>query len=312
MPGMGSRATSVRSVAYMEKASQYQKYLVLSSILLIITSTILIFTAVILMKFYHMTKLGFWSSYFETVPYYMITLGIYSFVLGLFGACITPLGNKATLIVFSVLMAIAFLAQLGSIFTALEVRTELENDDGYDGVHQEMKLYKSDPAVAAKWDALQTDMHCCGATGGFKGFRNWDGRLDDSERSVPDSCCRNQKKDCGKGMLDQDDEDIRQDIYTDGCVEILKDKLKEEVVPMMWVYAGIGVILAIIEIISVVLAAAYVAQINRRTSRFNASFGNWRFGDANVNATPDETDGTNGEEMKPFQGERSSLRDTVV
>ena len=147
-------------------------------------------------------------------------------------------------------------------------------------------------------------MHCCGATGGYKGFRNWDGRYDNSERSVPDSCCRNIKKDCGKDILDQDDEDIRQEIYTDGCVEILKEKMKDEVVPMMWVYAGIGVILAIIEIISVVLAAAYVAQINRRSSKFNASFGNWRFGDANVNATPDETDGP-GEEMKPFNGERS-------
>ena len=72
---MGSRATSVRSVAYMEKASQYQKYITLSTVFLVITSTILIFTAVILMKFYHLDKLGFWSSYFELVPYYMIILG---------------------------------------------------------------------------------------------------------------------------------------------------------------------------------------------------------------------------------------------
>ena len=144
MPGsMGSRATSVRSVAYHEKASQYQKYLVLSSVLLIITSTILIFTAVILMKFYHMTKLGFWSSYFETVPYYMITLGIYSFLVGFLGACVTPLGNKAVLIVFSVLMAIAFLAQIGSIFTALEVRTEVEHDNNYGDVYQDMEKVRS-------------------------------------------------------------------------------------------------------------------------------------------------------------------------
>ena len=139
VPGMGSRATSVRSVAYMERASQYQKYLVFSSVLLIITSTILIFTAVILMEFYYMTKLGFWSSYYEITPYYMIVLGIYTFFLGLFGACITPLGNKATLIVFSVLMAIAFLAQLGSIYPALEVNSAIENTDDFGDYLTEMK-----------------------------------------------------------------------------------------------------------------------------------------------------------------------------
>jgi hypothetical protein len=126
---MGSRATSVRSVAYIEKSSQYQKYITLSSVILIITSTILIFTAVTLMKFYHLDKLGFWSSYFEFVPYYMLILGIYTFLLGLFGAFVSGLGNKAALIVFAALMGIAFFAQLGSIFTALEVRSNVEKDD---------------------------------------------------------------------------------------------------------------------------------------------------------------------------------------
>ena len=168
--------------------------------------------------------------------------------------------------------------------------------------------YKDDSSVQARWDDLQIDMHCCGATNGYNGYNDWNNRGLDN--SVPKSCCRTTN--CNvDNILTKDDEDIRQTIYTDGCLDILKDKLENEVVPMMWVYAGIGVILAIIEIISVVLAAAYVAQINRRSSQFNASFGNWRFGDANVNATPDETD-ANGEEMKPFQGERSSLRDTVV
>ena len=53
----------------MGKASQYQKYITLSNVVLIIISTILIFMAAILLKFYHLDKLGFWSSYFELVPY---------------------------------------------------------------------------------------------------------------------------------------------------------------------------------------------------------------------------------------------------
>ena len=135
---MGSRATSVRSVAYIEKSSQYQKYITLSSVILIITSTILIFTAVTLMKFYHLDKLGFWSSYFEFVPYYMLILGVYSFLLGLFGAFVSGSGSKGALMVFALLMVIAFFAQLGSIFTALEVRSAVEKDDQGDGL-----VYKS-------------------------------------------------------------------------------------------------------------------------------------------------------------------------
>ena len=132
---MGSRATSVRSVAYIEKSSQYQKYITLSSVILIVTSTILIFTAVTLMKFYHLDKLGFWSSYFEFVPYYMLILGVYSFLLGLFGAFVAPSGSKGALIVFAALMGIAFFAQLGSIFTALEVRSSVEKDDQGDTLY---------------------------------------------------------------------------------------------------------------------------------------------------------------------------------
>ena len=48
-----------------------------------------------------------------------------------------------------------------------------------------------------------------------------------------------------------------------GCMEIIKDKLEDDVVPMMVSYAGLGVVLAIIELICVVLACAYVAQIRR-------------------------------------------------
>ena len=50
-------------------------------------------------------------------------------------------------------------------------------------------------------------------------------------------------------------------------MEILSDKLRNDVIPMMVVYAIIGVLLALTELITVVLACAYVAQITRRIRR---------------------------------------------
>ena len=56
-------------------------------------------------------------------------------------------------------------------------------------------------------------------------------------------------------------------VWKDGCIEILMVKMRNDVVPMLMVYAGVGVILAIVELITVVLACAYVAQISRRDKK---------------------------------------------
>ena len=121
-------------------ASLYGRYLTISAVFLIISSTILIFTSTILMKFYHLTKLGFWSTSFEVVPYYMIVLGFFTFNSGLYGALTIPLGKRATLLVYAILMVFAFLAQIGSIFTALEVRSNIENNKGETGIQKEFPL----------------------------------------------------------------------------------------------------------------------------------------------------------------------------
>jgi len=311
---MGSRATSVRSVAYIEKSSQYQKYITLSSVILIITSTILIFTAVTLMKFYHLDKLGFWSSYFEFVPYYMLILGVYSFLLGLFGAFVAPSGSKGALIVFAALMGIAFFAQLGSIFTALEVRSSVERDDQGDTLFlNSMDQYQEGGTDKSNWDEIQRDLHCCGGQGKSNGYTQWYNRIDGTD--VPDSCCHNEDEGCGNDIQGKTIREVSEKIFIIGCMEIIRNKLEGDVVPMMVVYACVGVLLAIIELICVVLACAYIAQINRRTSDYSA--GLWHYANAN-NAPPipshaDETDivrpssRTNGD-----YGERSSLRDTVV
>jgi hypothetical protein len=42
---------------------------------------------------------------------------------------------------------------------------------------------------------------------------------------------------------------------------ILKDRLENEVVNMLVAYAVIGVFVALVEVVSVVLAAAFIAQV---------------------------------------------------
>ena len=52
----------------------------------------------------------------------------------------------------------------------------------------------------------------------------------------------------------------------------LQYQLEKDVVPMMVGYAVVGVILALVELLTVVLACAYVAQITRRERRANRSY----------------------------------------
>jgi len=263
------RARSTLSMM-QRKATKYQKYLNLSNVFLLITSTILIFTAVVLMKFYHVDKLDFWSIYFWLVPIYMICLGVFTFLVCIFGFVISQSENRALIAGFAVLLAIAFLAQLGSIFTALELRTVVgQSNVGASAVNDDLKWYGKDPAITAKWDELQRDLHCCGGNHFLIGYNDYRNTAIGANNSVPDSCCHTMTKDCGKDMLTRRPEEIQNAIFINGCLEILSDKLDNDVIPMMVVYAVVGVILALTELITVVLACAYVAQITRRINRAN-------------------------------------------
>jgi hypothetical protein len=81
--------------------------------------------------------------------------------------------------------------------------------------------------------------------------------------SVPDSCCHTPSPGCGLYLFKDSLDQILNRIFVDGCLTLLQYNLENDVVPMMVAYAVIGVILALIELITIVLASAYVAQITR-------------------------------------------------
>ena len=114
---------------------------------------------------------------------------------------------------------------------------------------------------------MQRDLHCCGGNGFLLGYSDYRSTPIGNNNSVPDSCCHKMTKDCGKNILQSSPADIQNTIFINGCLEILKEKLDEDVIPMMIVYAVVGVILALTELITVVLACAYIAQINRKMNK---------------------------------------------
>jgi len=255
------------------RSSKYQRFLNISNVFLLITSTILIFCGIILISWYHMLKLEFWSAYFYWCPMLMLSLGIYTFATTCYGFIISVKESRGLLTVMAVLLSIAFLGQLASVFTAMMLRTDLETEIANVGnVVSDMKKYDSeDGYTKANWDSLQSSLRCCGGKDYEVGFRTWDVVQVNgvTGQNVPDSCCHIYSEGCGRGKVTVTrtsalSNDIG--IWKDGCIEIFEVMLKRDLIeyPFAWVYIGVGLILALVELITVVLACAYVAQINRR------------------------------------------------
>jgi len=251
------------------RSTKYQRFLNLSNVFMLIVSTILVFTAAILIGFYHLTKLDFWSWHFYSCPICMLALGVYTFAVSVYGFLISKQESRALISLVAVLFSIAFLVQLFSIFTAFELRNKINIETNFiTSLNQNMRQYNTDDAVKSNWDTMQKSLRCCGGMQFDTGFNDWQHVM---SGDVPDSCCHPDRTDqgCGKGKITLSQESLQNNlgIWKDGCLEILKEKLKLEVSPMLIVYSGVGVLLALVELITVVFACSYIAQISRRTRR---------------------------------------------
>lgn len=256
------------------RSSKYQRFLNLANVFLLIASTILIFCAAILITWYHMLKLEFWSPYFYWTPMLMLSLGIYTFFTCCYGFIISVRESRGLITVMALLLSIAFLGQLASIFTAMMLRTEVEvGIPNVGDIQIDMAKYYKDDYIKGNWDSMQRSLRCCGGMRYEIGYRSWESALKDT--MVPDSCCHDwaqeRNEGCGRRAVTTHTRnqatcnDIA--IWKDGCIEILQDMLQNDLLDFAWVYIGIGLLLALLELITVVLACAYVAQISRRTKR---------------------------------------------
>jgi hypothetical protein len=79
---------------WTRRSTKYQKFLNLSNVFLLIVSTALLFTSVVLMRYFHMTKLSFWSWYFYALPMCMLVLGLYTFAVSVYGFLISTRESK--------------------------------------------------------------------------------------------------------------------------------------------------------------------------------------------------------------------------
>ena len=98
---------------------------------------------------------------------------------------------------------------------------------------------------------------------------------------MPNSCCLVESEGCGEHDTDIFTDQVQhqtndnteftlltlqlayEKIHIHGCLAIMKERLNRDVEPLLLTYIGSCVVLALLSIISLVLASAFVASINR-------------------------------------------------
>jgi len=259
----------------------YQPLLWGLNVLLFCGSTAMLYLGSVLVNFYLLPSLWLFSENFATVPHLIIAIGVMLFFFSIFGFVAATSKNRILLAVYAGLMGVVFLLQLASIFTSMEFRNELDVERVLSFQHSEvdddMAAYWTDPEVKERWDTLQRDFQCCGAGGGqgwHTGYKSWERVVTLSQGSqriqgkgVPTSCCLMEEN------CQQENNSIFKDlhpertIYVHGCMTVLGRRLRRDVLPLLLTYIGCAVLLALIQILSLVLASAYAAAISRKNKR---------------------------------------------
>jgi len=253
------------------RSSKYQKFINLANAFLTVCSIIIMCIALLLMYYYHVHDLDFWHSYFYVTPTLMLCLGIFTFATCLYGFLISNMENRITLVVMAVLLGSIFLCQVASVYFSMELKFLFTSQSAGGKGLEEVKHYEEEGFewVKPKWDAIQSQLRCCGASESINfGYHDYQAasafkQNRGGQPSVPDSCCKERSEGCGVGKYDEGNQP-NPTFFTDGCLSILKELLKNEVASILNVYMALGLVLALVELVTVVLSCAYVAQITRR------------------------------------------------
>jgi len=241
---------------------------------LLVSSTAMLYLGSIMVNIYLLPSLELVTANFAVVPYLILVIGAGLLLFSFVGFLAAVTKSRVGLIIYSILIGLLFILQLASIFTSLELRNQMVarilNTATHD-VYEEMERYWVDPDIKFKWDTLQRDFQCCGVLQHNTGYKDWQ-RFSQASRqaslkaAVPDSCCLVEAQDCGQGDAQGIFNDIYPglSIYTHGCLTILEGRYERDIQPVLLAYIGCAVVLALLQILALVLSAAFVAAIKRK------------------------------------------------
>lgn len=182
-------------------------------------------------------------------PIVLIVVGVVIFVVSFFGCCGAWKENYCMVTTFAVLLTLIFLVEVAAAIAAYVFKDQAKAafDDAF---IDSMKKYDSSSEMKQAIDDLQQLFKCCGAnkTSDWASVMPFNGTLD-----LPDSCCINQTKGCGKGQ----DIPTSTTIHKDGCVKGIKDWFDKN----LKIIAGVAIGIAAFEVLGIIFACCLMRGI---------------------------------------------------
>ncbi|XP_061591298.1 CD63 antigen [Cololabis saira] len=180
-------------------------------------------------------------------PIVLIGVGVLIFFIAFFGCCGAWKENYCMVTTFAVLLSLIIIAEIAAAIAGYVFRNKLSTVV-QDSLTEMINSYKNGTAeFKASVDGMQENWKCCGVNSSAD-WRNFD----PDGNTVPDSCCLNVSKDCGKGAMAD-----KTKVYQTGCHDVIEAALKKNI---QWVIVA-ALVIALLQIMGIVFACMLMRGI---------------------------------------------------
>lgn len=199
------------------------------------------------------------DQYFKYAAYLFIAFGAFVFIVGFAGMCGAVRGSKCLLGFYIFFVLIIIFAEIAAAVLLILYRVEVE-DNIVTLLQKNIKeKYNAEQSVRTGWDITQIEFECCGAVGPTD--------YENVTTTVPKTCCVLTDKDAAlkdpstAAASDQTKCNAKEAnfIHSNGC----KDSLKDWAMKHSAIIFGVGIGIAVLEIISIVWACCYCRNIGK-------------------------------------------------
>jgi len=177
----------------------------------------------------------------------LVIVGFFIFLIAFLGCCGAIRENYCMLVSFSaVILAILLIELIGSgLILAFKYKLRNYTEDGF--LAAIVKYNNTDLAVDRVIDDIQSNLLCCGANNAS----DWDQNPNFKGESYPPSCCNETQVHDSRCHLPN--------VYTIGCV----DKIDNEIRGSFGLLGGIGIAVAVIQLIGIVFACSLSRTVKK-------------------------------------------------
>ncbi|XP_015110265.1 CD63 antigen isoform X2 [Diachasma alloeum] len=222
------------------------KYLLfLFNLIFAITGVVFITVGGVILSYYSGYR-SFVDNWFFAAPVLMIVVGVIVFLISFFGCCGAVKENHCMIITFSVLLLLIFALELGAGISGYMMRNEV-GKMLLNRMNNSMSTYHTDGDVHNAWDTLQVDFKCCG----INGSADW-WPVQFKQPKLPPSCCAevSATAECDVNAVASN---------SDGCLKKFKDTIENKA----YILGGVGIGVALIQLIGVIFACFLARSIRR-------------------------------------------------